>query len=164
MCADCCCAPRNQLYRQQYRPSLPDRELSPTLHQGSLQLALVRARARELFFEQGAFEEFCRGFTEEMALQRREHLAGVARAKHEIDLVVRAQRWRLNLLALDGAAVRGDPAFACVEADQLIARRKNEAATACAATREAGEQISWVGDNASAPITLLQNWHPELKK
>jgi hypothetical protein len=44
---------------------------------------------REMFLERGAFAEFCRGFAEEMALQRREHLAGLARARREIGMVER---------------------------------------------------------------------------
>jgi site-specific DNA recombinase len=44
---------------------------------------------REMFLEPGAFAEFCRGFAEEMALQRREHLAGLARARREIGMVER---------------------------------------------------------------------------
>src|ERR1700674_5531245 len=51
----------------------------------------VEARAlramRELFFEPGAFAAFCEGFTAEMALQRREHLAQRAGARRELAAV-----------------------------------------------------------------------------
>ncbi len=53
----------------------------------------VEARAlramRELFFEPGAFAAFCDGFTAEMTLQRREHLAQMAGARRELAAVER---------------------------------------------------------------------------
>jgi len=45
----------------------------------------------ELFFEPGAFPEFCSGFADEMELQGREHLAGLAHARREIGMVERRQ-------------------------------------------------------------------------
>lgn len=39
---------------------------------------------RERFFEQGAFDEFCRGFTSEMTRLRREHIAQTAGARREL--------------------------------------------------------------------------------
>ena len=80
----------------------------------------VEARAlhamRELFFERGAFTEFCRGFADEMAIQRREHSANLARARREIVFIERRQSeilkalsegyrseaWKTELIELDG--------------------------------------------------------------
>lgn len=44
---------------------------------------------RELFFEPGAFAAFCEGFTAEMTLQRREHMAQMAGARRELVAVER---------------------------------------------------------------------------
>lgn len=53
----------------------------------------VEARAlramRERFFEPGAFAAFCEGFTAEMTLQRREHMAQMAGARRELAAVER---------------------------------------------------------------------------
>lgn len=53
----------------------------------------VEARAlramRERFFEAGAFAAFCEGFTAEMTLQRREHMAQMAGARRELMAVER---------------------------------------------------------------------------
>ena len=47
---------------------------------------------RERFFEPGAFAAFCEGFTAELTLQRREHLAELGAARRELTAVER----RLN--------------------------------------------------------------------
>ena len=44
---------------------------------------------RERFFEPGLFAAFCEGFTAEMNLQRREHLAQMAGARRELATVER---------------------------------------------------------------------------
>jgi hypothetical protein len=54
---------------------------------------------RERFFEPGAFAAFCQGFTAEIALQRREHLAHMAGARRELVAVERRQKEILNALA-----------------------------------------------------------------
>ena len=54
---------------------------------------------RERFFEPGAFAAFCEGFTAEIALQRREHLAQMAGARRELAAVERRQKEILNALA-----------------------------------------------------------------
>lgn len=79
----------------------------------------VEARAlramRELFFEPGAFAAFCEGFTAEMALQRREHVAQSAGARRELAAVerrlneimkalgegYRSEAWKAELVTLD---------------------------------------------------------------
>jgi site-specific DNA recombinase len=67
----------------------------------------VEARAlramRERFFEQGAFEAFCEGFTAEMTLQRREHLAEMAGARRELGAVEREIRTLVQFIK-DGKA------------------------------------------------------------
>ena len=86
---------------------------------------------RELFFEPGAFAEVSRGFADEMALQRREHLAGLAQARREIGMVERRQTeilkalsegyrseaWKAELIELDNkkaalAAALAEPPMA----------------------------------------------------
>jgi hypothetical protein len=56
----------------------------------------VEARAlkarRELFFEPAAFAAFCEGFTAEMNMPRREHLAQLAGARRELGSVDREIR------------------------------------------------------------------------
>jgi site-specific DNA recombinase len=47
---------------------------------------------RELFFEPGAFAAFCEGFTTELNLQRREHIAQTAGAGRELAAVEREIR------------------------------------------------------------------------
>jgi hypothetical protein len=44
---------------------------------------------RELFFEPGAFAAFCEGFTTELNLQRRKHIAQMAGARRELATVER---------------------------------------------------------------------------
>ena len=79
----------------------------------------VEARAlramRERFFEPGAFAAFCEGFTAEMTLQRREHLAQMAGARRELAAVerrlneimkalgegYRSEAWKAELVTLD---------------------------------------------------------------
>ncbi len=79
----------------------------------------VEARAlramRELFFEPGAFAAFCEGFTAELTLQRREHLAQLAGARRELMAVqrrlneilkalgdgYRSEDWKAELVTLD---------------------------------------------------------------
>jgi site-specific DNA recombinase len=79
----------------------------------------VEARAlramRERFFEPGAFAAFCEGFTAELTRQRREHLAELAAARHEIVAIDRRQAeilesliagyrcesWKTELVTLD---------------------------------------------------------------
>ncbi len=79
----------------------------------------VEARAlramRERFFEPGAFAAFCEGFTAEMTLQRREHIAQMAGARREIAVVqrrlteimkalgegYRSEAWKAELVTLD---------------------------------------------------------------
>jgi site-specific DNA recombinase len=70
---------------------------------------------RELFFEPGAFAAFCEGFTGEIALQRREHLAQRAGARRELAAVdrrlkeimkalgdgYRSEAWKAELVELD---------------------------------------------------------------
>ena len=67
----------------------------------------VEARAlramRELFFEQGTFEAFCEGFTAQMTIQRREHLAEMAGARRELGAVEREIRTLVQFIK-DGKA------------------------------------------------------------
>jgi site-specific DNA recombinase len=63
----------------------------------------VEARAlramRERLFDRGAFEAFCEGFTAEIELRRREHLAQRKAAKFELTAVERRQSEILKALA-----------------------------------------------------------------
>lgn len=83
----------------------------------------VEARAlramRERFFEPGAFAAFCEGFTAEMTLQRREHMAQSAGARRELVAVerrlteilnalgegYRSEAWKGELVTLDARKV-----------------------------------------------------------
>lgn len=70
---------------------------------------------RERFFEPGAFTAFCEGFTAEMTLQRREHMAQMAGARRELAAVerrlneimkalgegYRSEAWKAELVTLD---------------------------------------------------------------
>ncbi len=70
---------------------------------------------RERFFEPGAFAAFCEGFTAEMTLQRREHVARMAGARRELAAVerrlneimkalgegYRSEAWKAELVTLD---------------------------------------------------------------
>lgn len=58
---------------------------------------------RELFFEPGAFAAFCEGFTAEMTLQRREHVAQMAGARRELAAVEREIRTLVQFIE-DGKA------------------------------------------------------------
>ena len=49
-------------------------------------------RQAEGFFEPGAFAAFCEGFTAELNVLRREHLAKVARARRELAVIERETR------------------------------------------------------------------------
>jgi hypothetical protein len=53
---------------------------------------------RERFFDPGVFAAFCEGFTSEMTLQRREHIARMAGARRELAAVERRQREILQAL------------------------------------------------------------------
>jgi site-specific DNA recombinase len=53
---------------------------------------------QERFFDAGAFEEFCAGFTEEMNRLRREHRAKVAAIPRELEVNRRRSKEILNLL------------------------------------------------------------------
>ncbi len=79
------------------------RERGTCSNRRSIKRQEVEARTlramRELFFDRGAFGEFCRGFAEEMALLRREHLASSARARKEIGIVERRQSEILKALS-----------------------------------------------------------------
>ena len=79
----------------------------------------VEARAmramRERFLEPGAFAAFCEGFTTEMTVRRREHLAQLAGTRRELAAVerrlgeilkalgegYRSEAWKAELVALD---------------------------------------------------------------
>jgi site-specific DNA recombinase len=70
---------------------------------------------RERFFEPGAFAAFCDGFTAELTLRRREHLAELAAARSQLAAAERRQKeimesliagyrcdaWKAELLMLD---------------------------------------------------------------
>jgi hypothetical protein len=70
---------------------------------------------RERFFEPGAFAAFCEGFTAEMSLRRREHIAQLAGARRELAAVerqlheimnalgegYRSEGWKAELVTLD---------------------------------------------------------------
>jgi site-specific DNA recombinase len=74
---------------------------------------------RELFFEPGAFAAFCEGFTAEMTLQRRKHIAQSAGARRELTAVerrlaeimkalgegYRSEAWKAELVTLDARKV-----------------------------------------------------------
>jgi site-specific DNA recombinase len=74
----------------------------------------VEARAlramRELFFEPGAFAAFCEGFTAEMTLQRREHMAQMAGARRELAAVEREIKKLIQTLkdGVPGASVKDE--------------------------------------------------------
>lgn len=79
-----------------------------------LEARVLRAM-RERFFEPGAFAAFCEGFTAEMTLQRREHVAQMASVRRELAAVerrlseilkalgegFRSESWKGELLAMD---------------------------------------------------------------
>lgn len=79
-----------------------------------LEARVLRAM-RERFFEPGAFAEFCEGFTAEMTLLRRQHLAQSAGARAELGAVerrlaeilkalgdgYRSEAWKTELVTLD---------------------------------------------------------------
>jgi hypothetical protein len=52
----------------------------------------ARRAMKELFFEPGAFAAFCEGFTAEMNLRRREHLAQMAGARRDVAAIDRELR------------------------------------------------------------------------
>ena len=70
---------------------------------------------RERFFEPGAFAAFCEGFTAELTLQRREHMAQMAGARRELAAIerrlneilkalgegYRSEAWKTELVTLD---------------------------------------------------------------
>jgi site-specific DNA recombinase len=65
---------------------------------------------RELFFEPGAFAAFCEGFTAEIALQRREHLAQRAGARREFTAVEREIKKLIQALkdGVSGASIKDE--------------------------------------------------------
>jgi site-specific DNA recombinase len=68
-----------------------------TMTRQELEGRVLRAM-RERFFEPGAFDAFCRAFTEEMNRLRREHRVKVSAAPREIASIERRQKEILNLL------------------------------------------------------------------
>ena len=115
--------------------------------------ARVLRAMRERFFEPGAFAAFCEGFTAELAAQRREHLASMGDARHELAAIgrrqedilqaftagLRSEGWKDELLALDArkaelmAALAEPPLLALHPHMAHVFRRK---ATALAAGLE----------------------------
>ena len=74
---------------------------------------------RERFFEPGAFAAFCEGFTAEMAVQRRKHLAQMAGARRELATVERELR-RIIQAIKDGVS-------AVTIKDELLALEERKA-------------------------------------
>jgi site-specific DNA recombinase len=70
---------------------------SRTIKRQDLETRVLRAM-RERFFEQGAFEAFCEGFTEELNRLRREHRTQLASAPREISGIKRRSQQILKLL------------------------------------------------------------------
>jgi len=70
---------------------------SRTITRQELEARVLRAM-REKFFETGAFDEFCRAFTEDMNRLRRERRATLAAAPREIEAIDRRQRQILDYL------------------------------------------------------------------
>lgn len=119
--------------------------------------ARVLKAMQERFFEPGAFAEFCEGFTAEMTLLRRQHLAQSAGARGELAAVerrlaeilkalgdgYRSEAWKAELVTLDArkaaltAAVTGTPLPALHPKMADVFRKK---ATTLAAGLEHDEQ------------------------
>ena len=70
---------------------------SRTIKRQDLETRVLRAM-RERFFEQGAFDAFCEGFTEELNRLRREHRAQLAAAPREVAAINRRSKEILELL------------------------------------------------------------------
>lgn len=71
---------------------------------------------RELFFEPGAFAAFCEGFTAEMNLRRREHLAQMAGARREVATIERELRKLVQAIKNGVSGLTLKDEFATLEA------------------------------------------------
>ncbi len=121
-----------------------------------LEARVLRAM-RERFFEPGAFAEFCEGFTAEMTLLRRQHLAQSAGARGELAAVdrrlaeilkalgdgYRSEAWKAELVTLDArkaalTAALAEPPLPALHPQMAEVFRKK--ATTLAAGLEHDEQ------------------------
>ena len=103
---------------------------SRTIKRHEVEARVLRAM-RERFFEQGAFAEFCAGFTEEMNRLRREHrtkvatvpreIAGIERRQQELTKLLiegfRSEGWKRELVELDERKAELTAAIAAAEVD-----------------------------------------------
>jgi DNA invertase Pin-like site-specific DNA recombinase len=71
---------------------------------------------KELFFEPGAFASFCEGFTAEMNLRRREHVAQMAGARREIVTIDRELRKLVQAIKNGVSGLTLKDEFAALEA------------------------------------------------